>query len=55
LPATARWVEAGRQPVLLDCARAKRELRWRPKHTSAETLAATVAAARADREAGVEA
>lgn len=53
-PATARWVEAGRKPVLLDCARARRELKWRPKHTSADTLVETVAAARADLAAGVE-
>lgn len=55
MPATARWVEAGRQPVLLDCARARRELRWRPKHSSADTLVATVAAARGDLAAGVDA
>jgi nucleoside-diphosphate-sugar epimerase len=53
-PATARWVEAGRKPVLLDCSRAKRELKWRPKHSSADTLAETVRAARADLAAGVE-
>ncbi len=53
LPAEARWIEAGRKPVLLDTARARRELRWRPKHDSAETLRQTVAAARADLEAGV--
>ncbi len=53
-PATARWVEAGRTPVLLDCAKAKRELRWRPKHSSADTLQETVRAARADLQAGVD-
>lgn len=53
-PATARWVEAGRTAVLLDCAKAKRELRWRPKHSSADTLQETVRAARADLQAGVE-
>jgi nucleoside-diphosphate-sugar epimerase len=54
LPAEARWVEAGRKPVLLDTARAKRELRWRPKYGSAETLRETVVAARADLQAGVD-
>ena len=54
LPATARWIEAGRKPALLDCSKAKRTLRWRPKHTSADTLAETVAGARADMQAGVE-
>lgn len=54
LPAEARWVEAGRKPVLLDTARARRELRWRPRHDSSETLRETVAAAQADLRAGVE-
>lgn len=53
-PATARWVEAGRTPVLLDCTKAQRQLRWRPKHSSADTLTATVRAARADLQAGEE-
>jgi len=52
-PPTARWVEAARRPVLLDCSRARRELRWRPKHSSRDTLTATVAAARADLQAAV--
>jgi nucleoside-diphosphate-sugar epimerase len=50
LPAEARWIEAGRKPVLLDTARARRDLRWRPKFDSAETLRETVVAARADLE-----
>jgi nucleoside-diphosphate-sugar epimerase len=54
-PPTARWVEAGRTPVLLDCTRAKRELRWRPKHSSQDTLREVVGAARADLQAGVDA
>jgi nucleoside-diphosphate-sugar epimerase len=54
LPPTARWVEAGRKPVLLDCSLAKRELRWRPKHTSRETLHEVVAGARADLQAATE-
>jgi nucleoside-diphosphate-sugar epimerase len=54
LPSEARWVEAGRQPVLLDCAKARSELRWRARHTSKETLREVVRAARADLEAGVE-
>lgn len=54
LPAEARWIEAGRKAVLLDCARARRELRWRPKHSSHDTLVETVAAARADLQAGVD-
>lgn len=53
-PATARWVEAGRKPVLLDCSKARKELRWRTQHSSAETLTATVAAARPDLDAGMD-
>jgi UDP-glucose 4-epimerase len=37
-------------PVLMDTAKARRELRWRPKHDALETLRATVAAAREDLE-----
>ncbi|MCW2966646.1 MAG: NAD-dependent epimerase/dehydratase family protein, partial [Solirubrobacteraceae bacterium] len=55
VPAEARWIEAGRTAVLLDCARARRELRWRPKHTSQDTLIETVVAARGDLQAGVDA
>ena len=55
VPAEARWIEAGRTPVLLDCARARRELRWRPQHTSQDTLIETVVAARGDLQAGVDA
>lgn len=54
VPPTARWVEALRKPVLLDCAKARRVLRWRPRHTSADTLRETVASARAGLQAGTE-
>jgi UDP-glucose 4-epimerase len=50
LPDEATWVEAARVPVLMDTAKARRELRWRPKHDALETLRATVAAAREDLE-----
>ena len=46
VPAQAQWVNALRVPVLMDTARARRELRWRPRHHAAETLAATIEAAR---------
>jgi UDP-glucose 4-epimerase len=51
LPAEARWIEAGRTSVLLDTTRARRELRWRPKHDAQATLRQTVAASRPDLEA----
>ncbi len=49
-PAEAGWVDALRKPVLMDTAKARRELRWRARHNGRETLAETVAAA---REAGI--
>jgi nucleoside-diphosphate-sugar epimerase len=50
LPDEATWVEAVRVPVIMDTARARRELRWRPRHDALETLRQTVAAAREDLE-----
>jgi UDP-glucose 4-epimerase len=46
VPSIAQWVSAGRVPVVMDTARARRELRWRPRHDTRETLRLTVAAAR---------
>ncbi len=46
VPSIAQWVHAGRVPVVMDTARARRELRWRPRHDTLATLQATVAAAR---------
>jgi nucleoside-diphosphate-sugar epimerase len=51
VPSEARWVEAARAPVLMTTAKARRELRWRPRHTARETLEQTVAAHRADLDA----
>jgi UDP-glucose 4-epimerase len=45
LPAEAAWIEAARRPVLMDTAKARRELRWRPRHDAHETLRQTVEAA----------
>jgi UDP-glucose 4-epimerase len=47
VPPQARWIDAIRKPVLMDTAKARRELRWRPRHDARETLAETVVAARA--------
>jgi nucleoside-diphosphate-sugar epimerase len=46
VPSQAQWVNAGRVPVVMDTSRARRELRWRPKHDTREVLRLTVAAAR---------
>jgi nucleoside-diphosphate-sugar epimerase len=42
MPAMAQWVEAGRVPVLMDTAKARRLLRWRPRHDTRATLQAMV-------------
>jgi nucleoside-diphosphate-sugar epimerase len=55
LPAEARWIEAFRRPVLLETGRARRELRWRPRHDAHETLRQTVAASSPDLRAAAEA
>src|SRR5205823_5232508 len=43
----AQWISACREPVIMDTAKARRELRWRPRHTAMQTLRETIAAARA--------
>jgi UDP-glucose 4-epimerase len=47
VPSLAQWVNAGRVPVVMDTAKARRELRWRPRHDTASTLRLTADAARA--------
>ncbi len=54
VPAEATWINAARTPVLMDTSKAKRELRWKPGWSSADTLQETVEASRADLEAGLE-
>ncbi len=49
IPAEAQWIESIRTPVLMDTAKARRELRWRPRHDARETLQEMVHAARDER------
>jgi nucleoside-diphosphate-sugar epimerase len=49
VPTEAQWLEALREPALMDTAKARRELRWRPKYDARETLGAMVSAARSER------
>jgi nucleoside-diphosphate-sugar epimerase len=49
VPAEAQWIESLRHPVLMDTAKARRELRWRPRHDAHETLGSMVEAARSAR------
>ena len=46
VPARAQWLNAFRVPVLMSWAKARRDLRWQPRHDAAETLTAAVNAAR---------
>jgi UDP-glucose 4-epimerase len=49
VPAEAQWIEAVRTPVLMDTAKARRELQWRPRHDAHETLRDMVDAARSEQ------
>jgi UDP-glucose 4-epimerase len=49
LPAQAQWIAAFREPVIMDTAKARRELRWRPRHDALRTLRETIQAARLER------
>jgi UDP-glucose 4-epimerase len=49
VPAEAQWIESFRTPVLMDTAKARRELRWRPRHDAAATLREMVDSARSER------
>jgi UDP-glucose 4-epimerase len=48
LPAQAQWIAAFREPVIMSTAKARRELRWRPKHDGLQTLRDTITATRLD-------
>lgn len=45
-PARASWLEVFRHPVIMDTAKARAKLRWRPRHDARSTLGETVEAAR---------
>jgi nucleoside-diphosphate-sugar epimerase len=51
LPPEAAWLSAFRRPVIMDTTKARRELRWRPRHDARATLREMVAAHRADLDA----
>jgi nucleoside-diphosphate-sugar epimerase len=48
LPAQAQWIAAFREPVIMSTAKARRELRWRPRHDALGTLRETIRATRMD-------
>jgi UDP-glucose 4-epimerase len=49
MPAEVAWIHSVKKPVLMRTARAKKELRWRPKHTAKATLKEMADAQRAAR------
>src|SRR4051794_18353907 len=49
MPEQVAWIHSVKKPVLMKTARAKKELRWRPKHTARATLTEMAAAQRAAR------
>ena len=46
LPVEAKWLNALRVPVLMDCTQAQEKLGWEPAYDALETLADTIHAAR---------
>jgi UDP-glucose 4-epimerase len=49
LPAQAQWISAFREPMIMDTAKARRELNWRPKHNALDTLRETITHTRMER------
>lgn len=47
LPARAEWIHAFRYPLLMDTAKARRELGWRPRYSGPQALEAMAEAVRA--------
>jgi nucleoside-diphosphate-sugar epimerase len=48
LPAQAQWIAAFREPAIMSTAKARRELRWRPRYDALQTLRETITHARMD-------
>jgi UDP-glucose 4-epimerase len=51
MPPEAAWIQAFRVPAIMDTAKARKQLGWRPRHSGRDALRAMVAAARAERRA----
>jgi nucleoside-diphosphate-sugar epimerase len=49
MPEQVAWIHSVRKPVLMRTTRAKKLLRWRPKHTARATLKEMASAQRAAR------
>jgi nucleoside-diphosphate-sugar epimerase len=48
LPSQAQWIAAFREPVIMSTAKARKELRWRPRYDAITTLRETIVASRMD-------
>ncbi len=48
VPEALSWIESVRTPVLMTTAKAKKQLKWRPKYSAKQTLKALVEAYRAE-------
>ncbi|MFG2000736.1 NAD-dependent epimerase/dehydratase family protein [Spirillospora sp. NPDC048911] len=46
VPSQAEWIHAVRHPMIMDTAKARRELGWAPRHTAQQTLQAMAQAQR---------
>ena len=51
LPEWASWIHAVRKPLLVKSDRARKELGWRPKHTTRATMKELVDAYREEQRA----
>jgi UDP-glucose 4-epimerase len=51
VPEWASWIQAVRKPLLVKTERARKELGWRPRHTTRGTLKELVAGYRAEQDA----
>ena len=49
VPDEAQWIDALREPVIMDTTKAHRELGWRPKHDARSTVRETIDANRLSR------
>jgi nucleoside-diphosphate-sugar epimerase len=47
-PAELQWINAARVPVVMDTSKARAKLGWQPAYDTRQTLADTVAGARAE-------
>ncbi|OOL31367.1 epimerase, partial [Rhodococcus rhodochrous] len=44
LPSMVEWIHTGRTSVVMDTTKARTQLGWQPRYTSAQTLAALAGA-----------